>query len=108
MPDFTYEVFFHCTSAEHWATKVIGSTGKEYTVVYGHPGYGYHTHDYSCNCDAFKFNKNEYCKHIKEVQKSGKHCKWDQFIDGQTPIQKDGSYLCPKCGLEAIPLRYAV
>jgi hypothetical protein len=54
-------------------------------------------------CMAYK-TKPGYCKHIKALIESGKHCKWLQFIDGGK--LKDGK--CPKCGGEVGARRWAV
>lgn len=106
MPDLTIEVYYHCQSAEHFSTQVTGSKGKQYIVSYGSTPRGPYEYDYQCTCDAFKFRKS--CKHIEEVKKSGKHCKWMQFIDGGKPVEKDGQKYCPNCGLPAHAQRYGV
>lgn len=108
MPDFTYEVFYHCDSAEHFQTKVEGSKGKKYTVRFGVTPHGPYEYDYSCTCDSFKFGRGKYCKHIEIVKKSDKHCNWLQFVEGGQPIEKDGHKACPKCGSEVHVRRWAV
>jgi hypothetical protein len=108
MPDFTIQHFYHCESAEYFEQKVPGSNGKTYTVTYkyNHRSDNYE-YDYHCTCNAFKFKKglkNGYCKHINEVN----HCNWTQFIDGDSPVDKDGQKHCPKCGAKALILPYGV
>ena len=104
MPDFTYEVFYHCASAENWSTQVEGSKGKKYTVTWEQ---GREGHDYTCTCQAFKFGRKA-CKHIKQVEQSDKHCKWLQFIDGDKPKMENNEAHCPKCGCQAFAQRWAV
>lgn len=106
MPDFNIETYYHCNSAQCFSTKVMGS--KEYTVSFSETLRGPYQYDYSCTCDAFKFGKCKYCKHIEEVKKSGKHCGWMQFIHGDKPIEQDGHKFCPKCGDEVSIERVAV
>lgn len=103
MPDFTIEVYYHCESAEDFTTEVDG----KYTVRWNRMSHknrdiGY---DYSCTCPAYKFRPG-YCKHIKQVIASGKHCNWNQFIEGGKIDPKDPK--CPRCGKSAFPARYAV
>jgi len=109
MPDFTYETFYHCQTAEFWSTEIEGSKGNKYTVTWQEGGYyhGYETctHNYSCTCPAFKFNKQP-CKHIKQAEKL--HCKWLQFIDGEEPKMIDNKPHCPKCSQPAKTQRWAV
>lgn len=104
MPDFNIEVFYHCQSAEYFSTEVQGS--KKYTVSYGETPHGKYERDYQCTCDGFKFKKQ--CRHIDQVKKSGKHCNWMQFIEGEQPIEVNGEKCCPKCKLPAFPRRLAV
>lgn len=98
MPDLNIEYFYHCLSAEQFETTVQGS--KTYTVSYG-PVRGGGV-DYSCTCDAFKFRKK--CKHIEQVKQSGKHCNWNQFVDGGDA--ENGC--CPKCGGPVTSSAYGV
>jgi SWIM zinc finger len=108
MPDFTIEVFFHCDTAEYFATKVMGSKGKEYTVTYGQMPFGPYEYDYHCTCEAYQFGNKRPCKHIEEVKKSGKHCNWNGFLDGEKPVEKNHEYFCPNCGSVAHAARHAV
>lgn len=101
MPDFTYETYFNCQTVEHFRAEVQGS--KTYIVSYGTQKEG---NDWSCTCDAFKYGKGKYCKHIEQVK--DKWCGWMQYIHGGKPVEKDGEYFCPKCGAEAIPRSWAV
>lgn len=110
MPDFTYEVFFHCDSAESWSVEVEGSGGNKYTVrwdSFSHKNRHEVEHDYSCTCMAYKTRKG-YCKHIKQVVEDGQHCKWLQFTDGGEPVKKDDGFYCPRCGRPAHAQRWAV
>jgi hypothetical protein len=97
MPDFTYEIFFHCASAENFEIEIEGSKGKKYKVRYGWNNWKPHQYDYTCTCESFKFGKGKHCKHIG--------CKWVQFTEGGEPIKKDDQFKCPKCGNDAIPQR---
>lgn len=96
---------FHCKSAEHWQTSVVGSKGDKYTVSYKklfsdammiiHEC----TYDYSCSCPAnSSFKTKEYCKHIKQVMSN--HCRWMQYSNGGEPIQADDQLRCPSCSGE--------
>jgi hypothetical protein len=105
MPDFTFETYWHCGTCEHFQTQIEGSRGKIYDVTYG-PSSGPYEYDWECPCEGFKYYKK--CKHIDTVKESGKHCNWNQFIEGGHPDKKDGKYYCPKCGKEAFTQRYAV
>ena len=105
MPDFTIEIFYHCESAEHFIKEIVGSKGDKYIVKYGYSHDGPYEYDYSCTCMAFKTKKG-HCKHIKQVK--SEHCNWNQFIDNNEVIHKDGETFCPKCGRKAIPQRYAI
>lgn len=105
MPDLTTQVYFHCESAEHFQTEVQ-STNKTYSVSYGYTPKGQIEHDYSCTCEAYKFGKGKYCKHIEQVKM--KHCCWMQFNEGGEPVRKDDQYFCPKCGQKALPRNWAV
>ena len=107
MPDLTIEVYYHCESAEHFTAKVVGRAG-EYTVTYGPTRHGHYEYDYSCTCESFKFGRGKPCKHIKEIQNSGKHCKWMQFLEGGKPVEKDGQKVCPNCGSPVHTRRYGV
>lgn len=103
MPDFTIEIYYHCESAETFATEVDGKYIVRFDELsHKNPDVGY---DYSCTCPAYKFHPG-YCKHIKQVINSGAHCKWMQFIDGGEIDSKDPK--CPRCGKQAIPNRYAI
>ncbi len=102
MPDFTYEVFYHCVSAEHFTKEVEGSKGKKYIVRYDTVHRGPYEYDYTCNCESFKYRKH--CR----VKESGEHCNWLQFIEGSQPVEKDGKKVCPKCGKEVNTQRWAV
>jgi len=108
MPDLTIEIYYHCQSAEHFTAKVKGSNNTEHTVSYGATPRGPYQYDYSCTCQAFKFGKGKYCKHIDEVKKSEQHCNWLQIVEGGQPVEKDGQKCCPNCGLPAHPQRYGV
>lgn len=101
MPDFTYEIFFNCETAESYSTEVQGS--KTYTVSFGPSKEG---SDWSCTCDAFKYGKGKYCKHIEQVK--DQRCGWMQYVHGEQPVEKNHEYLCPKCGSKAIPRKWAV
>lgn len=105
MPDFNIEAFYHCITAERFRTEVMGS--KKYVVEFG-PSHGQYEYDYSCTCHSFKFGKGKPCKHIEKVKASGKRCGWMQFIDGGTPVEKDGHKVCPKCGDDVSVARHAV
>lgn len=108
MPDLTIEIYYHCQSAEDFSMDIPGSKGKTHKVTYGPARHGPYEYDYSCTCHAFKFGKGKPCKHIEEVKKSGKHCKWMQFLEGGKVAEKDGQKVCPNCGLPAHPQRYGV
>lgn len=98
MPDLTLQPYYHCESAEHFVTEVVGSKGDKYTVRwdnYSHKNRREVDYDYSCTCMAYKTRPGD-CKHIKQVKESKKHCNWLQFIDGGEP--KNGR--CPRCGSE--------
>lgn len=110
MPDLTTEVYYHCAGCEGFRTEVTGSTGTVYKVCwdnYSHKNRSNVQYDYSCTCMAYKTKKG-YCKHIREVIVSGKHCKWMQFIDGGEVVRKDGETFCPECGSPAHAQRHAV
>ena len=100
MPDFTYESYYHCQSAEYFTVDVQGKKSK-YKVVYG-PSKGQFQYDYTCNCPSFKFSGGKRCKHIEEA--IGKHCNWLQFIEGGEPVLVKDDKTCPKCGLPVIAL----
>jgi hypothetical protein len=106
MPDFDTQVFWHCSTSESWEKEVQGKSGT-YTVRFGRGSLNHDVqHDFSCTCWAYKKGKGKYCKHIEQVK--SEHCGWNQFIDGEEPVQRDGEYFCPRCGEPAFPLRYAV
>lgn len=110
MPDLTYENYFHCSSAENFSTKINGSKGNIYVVRWDNSSHKRRSlvqYDYSCTCKDYEF-RNKYCKHILGVIENKLHCNWNQFIDGHKPIRKDDKFYCPKCGAEAIAVRYAV
>jgi hypothetical protein len=108
MPDFDVQVHFHCTSAESFEAEVPSSKpGKTHKVVLGYSRHGNCKFDWSCDCKGFKFRKT--CSHIKKAKESEDYCGWQGFVHGGDPIQNaEGEFRCPKCGDEAIPLRYAV
>ena len=101
MPDFTYEYYFNCESAEDFRIEVQGS--KTYTVSFGP---GKEGSDWTCTCDAFKYGKGKYCKHIE--QSKDKRCGWMQYVDGGEPVENNHEYFCPKCGAKANARRWAV
>lgn len=101
MPDMTLETFFNCQTAEEFKIEVQGS--KTYIVYFGLAKEG---HDWSCTCEAFKYGKGKYCKHIEQVK--DKRCGWMQYVDGGEPVHKDNEYLCPKCGNKAKARSWAV
>ena len=101
MPDLTLETYFNCQTAEEFQTQIEGT--KTYTVSFGP---GKEGHDWTCTCDAFKYGKGKYCKHIKQVESS--RCGWMQYVHGGEPVQKGHEYFCPKCGTKANPRQWAV
>lgn len=101
MPDMTLEIFFNCETAEGFNTEVQGS--KTYIVAFGPSKEGY---DWTCSCDAFKYGKGKYCKHIKQVEQT--RCGWMQYVHGGEPVENNHEYFCPKCGAKAHPRKWAV
>lgn len=99
MGDLSIESFWACNSNENFSTEVRSSDGrKEYKVKFGRVFNARVQYDWSCSCDSFKFGRGKYCKHIQQVQASGKYCGWNQQIDGGTPVEdKPGELKCPKC-----------
>lgn len=101
MPDMTLETFFNCQTAEEFSIEVQGS--KTYTVSFGPSKEG---SDWHCTCDAFKYGKGKYCKHIKQAEPL--RCGWMQYVNGGEPVQKGHEYFCPKCGNKANSRQWAV
>lgn len=106
MPDLTVQYYYHCQSCEHFSTQVEGSKGKQHTVSYGATPRGHYQYDYHCTCDAFKFRKT--CKHIEQVKASNKHCNWNQFLEGDEPVDVNGKKCCPRCGGDVFSQGYGV
>jgi len=102
MADLERRAFWHCLSAEDWATIVRSPSGSSYRVAFermpaGHPV----QFDYTCECRSFQFKKGTdsrgYCKHIRRVR--GQHCGWMQFTHGGEPVMdEEGNRACPECG----------
>lgn len=105
MPDLVTEFYFHCASAESWATQVAGSGSNTYTVRWGWGHKAQHEvqHDWSCDCPAYR-HKPGYCKHIQHVIARNLRCGWMQFEDGGAPV--DGK--CPNCGGAVTAMGWAV
>lgn len=103
MPDLTIEIYYHCESAENFATEVDGKYIVRFDELH-HKNRDVQ-YDYSCTCKAYKFRPG-YCKHIKQVIGSNQHCNWNQFIDGGEVDSSDPR--CPRCGRPAIAIKYAV
>ena len=115
MTDLTVEYYWHCTTSENWATAILGSRGDTYTVKFNSSDHKNPDvqRDYSCDCLGYKYGGDEfgnwkYCKHIKQVLASGKHCKWMQFVDGGDAVVKNGEQHCPECGERANSMAWGV
>jgi hypothetical protein len=97
MPDLTRHTTRTCPSNIGWSTKIKSSSGDNFYNVYFANG------DYTCNCKAYLYSKNNFCKHIKEADE--KRCKGlsDAFAN---MIYEDE--FCPDCGEKTVPFEILV
>lgn len=107
MHDLSIETAYTCLTNYGWETKVAGSLGKEHTVRWQHmPPSHECQYDWTCTCDAYKYGRGKYCKHIKAVKDSGARCGWNGVLEPTLLPNEDGT--CPCCGLETRTERVGV
>lgn len=99
MPDLTIESGWMCCTNEHWETEVVGSKGDVYKVSFGWTPLSGHC--FSCTCPQSHI-KHRQCKHIKAVQ--SRRCGWHQQFEAGD-VDPDNPR-CPKCGGEAVAIRW--
>jgi hypothetical protein len=100
MPDFIVETEWQCSSLHIHERRVGGYLQWNLFEERVYP---------KCTCPAYKFGKRsvsfgggmfpEICKHIQQAEKDV--CGWHSF----TRPFKD---ICPKCGLNVVPVSIAV
>jgi len=92
MPDLSIITQYACETAFEWRTRVTGSKGDIHIVEWGRTRHGNCLYGWSCSCKGFQYHHT--CKHVREVEASGKRCGWSQEAHGGSPINGH----CPKCG----------
>lgn len=103
MPDFTYETYWLCETAQHWETVING-----HRVAWEYQRSGPAQYDWTCDCRGFKYRHR--CRHVEEAKPQ--RCGWHQYLDGEEPeTRTDGDArerCCPWCHGGVTSERWAV
>ena len=93
MPAYYIDSPFYCPSADWWGIESQGryveykKTGETEGLVFNG------TYEYICEC-SFDQTKGV-CVHIAAAVQY--HCAWLQYFEGDKPLIKRGSIVCPRC-----------
>ena len=107
MPDLSIEYAVTCASNIDWGpVEVESSNGKSaYNVSWGRNSdsndalFGWH-----CECKGFQYRGT--CRHMKQVEASGKRCGWNGTLEPGLSTGINDS--CPDCGGETMVFKVAV
>lgn len=111
MGDMTYHTARWCLSNEIATFEVEGSNGNVYTCQWRSK------HGWHCTCPAFKYSKDDHCKHIDQVE--DKVCRYGEGAAWGSPVPEDSwergantsgfgrEYICPRCGGQTRVMQYA-
>ncbi len=103
MPDFTQHATQICLSSVNFSTTIQGSK-KAYRVTFGFVEKGPFEHDWSCDCDAFKFRRKSSvrtCKHVEQAKRL--RCGWNETMELVSHHEA-----CPQCSGPLKVMEFAV